>query len=56
MQPITNSQIALEFFANILALKGLISVDVEEAICNATCIEDLDEIADRLALEVSGDE
>lgn len=55
MTPITNSQIALEFFANVLALNGLISVDVEEKICEASSIEELDEIVDELALGVSGD-
>lgn len=56
MTPITNSQIALEFFANILTLKGLISVDVEERICEANSVEQLDVIIDELVLEVSGDE
>ncbi len=56
MSDIGNSAVALEFFANILALRGLISPDVEESICNAVSIKDLDEIIDGLCLEVSGDE
>jgi len=56
MTPITNSQVSLEFFANLLALRGLISTDVEERICEAVYVEDLDNIIEDLVLEVSGDE
>lgn len=56
MSEIGNVSIALEFFANVLALRGLISPDQEEAICEAKCISDLDEVIDAMVLEVSGDE
>jgi len=52
---IGNASIALEFFANVLALSGIISPQTEESICSAKSIEDLDEIIDTLALSVSGD-
>ena len=50
-----DAPIALEFFANLLVLKGIIDVQTEEEILNASSVEDLDAITDRLALEVSGD-
>ena len=53
---IGNSAVALEFFAGVLALKGIISPQTEELICDAKTIEDLDEIIDKLVVEVSGDE
>ena len=50
--PIKDSQISLEFFANVLALKGVISVDLRERVMNAVSISDLDGVIDALAEEM----
>lgn len=53
---IVNSQAALEFFADVLLIKGIISPVEETAILDATSMSDLDAILDTMYAEVSGDE
>ena len=49
------SAITLEFFAELLLMRGIIDIETEEDILSATSVPDLDKIIDRLAQEVSGD-
>lgn len=55
-QSITNSQAALEFFADVLLIKGIISPQEESAILDAKTIADLDDILESMYAEESGDE
>ena len=54
--PITNSQIALEFFSDVLMLKGIITPEQESRILDAVTISELDDLLEEIASEVKNGE
>ena len=53
---ITNSQIALEFFSDVLMLKGIITPEQESRILDAVTISELDDLLEEIASEVKNGE